>query len=55
MRIIGGSLKKRKISFINSPNTRPLRDIVRENIFNLISHSNKISVDLQQCIVLYLY
>ena len=55
MRIIGGSLKKRKISFINSSNTRPLRDIVRENIFNLISHSNKISVDLQQCIVLDLY
>ena len=55
MRIIGGSLKKRKISFINSSNTRPLRDIVRENIFNLINHSNKISVDLQQCIVLDLY
>ena len=36
-------------------NTRPLKDIVRESIFNLLTHSNKISLQLEQSNILDLY
>ena len=39
MRIIGGSLKGRKILDPIDKSTRPLKDIVRESIFNIIEHS----------------
>ena len=37
MRIISGKFKGKKISYINSSTTRPLRDFVKENIFNIIA------------------
>ena len=55
MRIITGFLKGKKINFINSPITRPLRDLVKENIFNVILHSNLINVDLLNSKILDLY
>ena len=55
MRIIGGHHKGKKISFIKSPTTRPLRDYVRENIFNIILHSNKIHFDIVNTNILDLY
>ncbi len=55
MRIISGKLKGKKLSYINSLNTRPLRDYVRENIFNLISHGKKIKLDLNKANILDLY
>ena len=55
MRIIGGSLKGRIIQFLKTKNTRPLKDSVRENIFNILSHSNEISVVLKNAFVLDLY
>ena len=42
MRIISGNLKGRKINFIKNKTTRPLTDRVKENIFNILQHSNKI-------------
>ena len=36
-------------------NIRPLKDLVRESIFNLLIHSNKISLKLEQSNVLDLY
>ena len=36
-------------------NTRPLKDLARESIFNLLTHSNKISLRLEQSNVLDLY
>ncbi len=39
MRIIGGSLKGRKILDPIDKSTRPLKDMVRESIFNIIEHS----------------
>ena len=39
MRIIGGYLKGRKILNPIDKSTRPLKDIVRESIFNIIEHS----------------
>ena len=55
MRIVGGKLKGKKISFIKSIFTRPLRDMVRENIFNIILHSNSIDVKIENSSVIDLY
>ena len=55
MRIISGKFKGKKISFINSVVTRPLRDYVKENIFNIITHRKNISLNLDKAKVLDLY
>jgi len=55
MRIIGGSLKGSKLHFPEDDKTRPLKDLVRESIFNLIKHSNKITVKLDQSNILDIY
>ncbi len=55
MRVISGFLKGKKIDFIDSPITRPLRDIVKENIFNVLLHSNLIKVNLVDSNILDLY
>ena len=47
MRIIGGKLKGKKLLFLKSSATRPLRDMVREGIFNVIDHSNLLSVKIK--------
>ena len=55
MRIISGKLKGKKISYTNSSITRPLRDYVRENIFNIIAHSTNLDLNLYNLRVLDLY
>jgi 16S rRNA (guanine966-N2)-methyltransferase len=55
MRIVSGFLKGKNIDFLKSANTRPLRDFVKENIFNIIKHSNLINVKLESANVLDLY
>ena len=55
MRIISGFLKGKKIDFLKSANTRPLRDFVKESIFNIIKHSNRINIPLQNTNILDLY
>ena len=55
MRVISGFLKGKKIDYFRSENTRPLRDFVKENIFNIINHSNLINVNLEHSNVLDLY
>ena len=55
MRIISGFLKGKKIDFLKSSTTRPLRDFVKENIFNIINHSNLINTRLKNTNVLDLY
>ena len=55
MRVIAGKYKGKEISFLSSNITRPLRDIVKENIFNLIVHSKKTQVELENSNVLDLY
>jgi len=55
MRIIAGKLKGFTLLMPKDKNTRPLKDLVRENIFNLLSHSNKILLQLKQSNVLDLY
>ena len=55
MRIISGNFKGKKIYLPKDKNTRPLRDMVKESIFNLIEHSNKIGVDINNANVLDLF
>ena len=55
MRIISGKFKGKKISYISSSKTRPLRDYVRENIFNIIAHGKKIKLNLEKANILDLY
>ena len=55
MRIIGGKHKGKKINLPLDKNTRPLRDLVKESIFNLIEHSNKFNVSISNSIILDLF
>ena len=55
MRIISGKLKGKTISFLKSLTTRPLKDSVKESIFNIITHSNLININLKNSNILDLY
>ena len=55
MRIISGFLKGKKLDFLKSSTTRPIRDFVKENIFNIINHSNLIHIKLKNANILDLY
>ena len=55
MRIIAGKLKGSALFVPKNKDTRPLKDLVRESIFNLLAHSNKISLHLEESNVLDLY
>ena len=46
---------KEKIDFIKNETTRPLRDFVKESLFNIILHSKRIKNDLRFSKVLDLY
>ena len=52
--------KKNKIKilhlkFIKNSKTRPLKDSVRENIFNILMHSNKLNIRIEGSDILDLY
>ena len=55
MRIIAGKLKGTILYLPKDKNIRPLKDLARESIFNLLNHSNKISLQLEQSNILDLY
>ncbi len=55
MRIIGGKLKGHTLHLPKNREVRPLRDLARESIFNVLAHSNKISFNLNQSKILDLY
>ena len=55
MRIVAGTLKGITLHLSKNKNTRPLKDIARESIFNLLIHSNKISLKLEKSNILDLY
>ncbi len=55
MRIIAGKLKGSKLFMLNDGITRPLKDLVKESIFNLLKHSNKINFKLENSLILDLY
>ena len=55
MRIISGNFKGSSLHITKEKTTRPLKDMVRENIFNLLTHSNKIPLKFKESIILDLY
>jgi 16S rRNA (guanine966-N2)-methyltransferase len=55
MRIISGILKGRTINYTKNSNTRPLKDSVKENIFNVLKHSKLIKVRVEDSNILDLY
>ena len=55
MRIISGTFKGKKILEPKDKETRPLKDLTKESIFNIINHSNKFSIDLEKSYVLDLF
>ena len=55
MRIISGKFKGFKLQFLKSSITRPLKDSVRENVFNILTHSKKIDINIEKSTILDLY
>ena len=55
MRIIAGKNKGSIIHLPTSKITRPLKDRARESVFNLLTHSNKISFQFKKSNILDLY
>ena len=55
MRIISGDFRGKKINQPKDIKTRPLKDLTKESIFNIISHSNKININLKNSNVLDLF
>jgi len=55
MRIISGKHKGTTLYLANKKNTRSLKDSVRENIFNLLTHSNKINFQFEKSYILDLF
>tara|TARA_Y100000591_G_C21623158_1_gene588917 strand:+ start:93 stop:653 length:561 start_codon:yes stop_codon:yes gene_type:complete len=55
MRIISGSFKGKKIHQPIDFKTRPLKDLTKESIFNIISHSNKFNAKIENANILDLF
>jgi len=55
MRIISGSFRGKKILQPLDNFTRPLKDLTKESIFNVIKHSNKFNIDLEKSYILDLF
>ena len=55
MRVIAGFFKGKKILEPKDANTRPLKDLTKESIFNIIQHSNKFEINLEKSNILDLF
>ena len=55
MRIISGYLKGKKIGLPKNNLTRPLKDLTKESIFNILKHSNNINFDIENSKILDLF
>jgi len=55
MRIIAGKFKGTSIYGPENKKIRPLKDMVRESIFNFLLHSNKILFNIENARILDLY
>ena len=55
MRIISGSFKGKKILEPNDATTRPLKDLTKESIFNILTHSNKFKINIKKSVILDLF
>ena len=55
MRVISGSFRGKKILIPKDKKTRPLKDLTKESIFNIIEHSSKFKLDFSNSHVLDLF
>ena len=55
MRIIGGHFKGKKLFEAFDKNTRPLKDLVKESIFNILEYSQEEKINLKDASVLDLF
>ena len=55
MRIISGSFKGKKILLPRDKLTRPLKDLTKESIFNILKHSKFLNVELKNSNILDLF
>ena len=55
MRIIGGKFQGKKLIEPKDKETRPLKDLTKESILNIINHSNKFSININKANVLDLF
>ena len=55
MRVISGKFKGKRLLEPQNKLTRPLKDLTKESIFNIINHSNKFSVNIIEACVLDLF
>ena len=55
MRIISGSIRGKKILQPKDQSTRPLKDLTKESIFNIIQHSNKFNTKIEKSNILDLF
>ena len=55
MRVISGKFKGYKIVFTKNSFTRPLKDSVKESVFNVLAHSNFFKVRVEKSKILDLY
>ena len=55
MRIISGNLKGKKILTPKDEFTRPLKDLTKESIFNIIKHSKLLDIKLENSNILDLF
>jgi len=55
MRIIAGTFRGKKIIEPKDTLTRPLKDLTKESIFNILNHSNKFEINLKNSNILDLF
>ena len=55
MRIISGNFKGKKLVLPKDIKTRPLKDLTKESIFNILKHSNLIAINLEKSKILDLF
>ena len=55
MRVISGSFRGKKILIPKDKKTRPLKDLTKESIFNIIEHSSKFKLDFYNSHILDLF
>ena len=55
MRVVAGIFRGKKILEPKDSKTRPLKDLAKESIFNILIHSNKFKINLKNSEVLDLF
>ena len=55
MRIISGNFKGKKLVLPKDIKTRPLKDLTKESIFNILQHSSNLKFKLEKAVILDLF